>query len=509
MMKNKNNENKTIIIKTISFKGWEIIPTDIEITITKGLPTILIIGLPNQAINEAKERIKCILNYLNIGLPLGRIIINLSPGDLHKDGTHYDLGILCGLLIHMGILKINEDSYLFFGELKLNGNILTTYGSFSVGIFAYKNNYKLIASGELSNELSYMEEYKNNYLLFNNIIDIIKYFNEKQLNILVSINNYNNICPINKNTCFLLSNFTKRLIELTLTGGHNLLLIGPPGGGKSTLAKIMSLLLPPLIKEDSLEVSSIYSMGGLLNNQLIINPPFRSPHGSSSIYSLLGGGTKPTPGEVSLAHKGILFLDEINNFPLAVLDGLRECLTENIIKISRVKYTITYPAEIQLIGAMNPCQCGYLGSKIPCTCSSKILNKYQNKLSGPFLDRFAIKYFLDENNYNSPVDENEWMNNIRKKIENIQKYIKDEFKENNKISKLSFNSINEKCVFTNNSKKFLIDYSNKYNLSLRNYHNLIRLAFNISLINGEKFITEEHISEGIFFFNNTNWNNIY
>jgi magnesium chelatase family protein len=512
---NKNNKKETFatkhettLIKTITFKGWEIIPTEIEISITPGIPIMSIVGLPNKTVNESKERIRCVLSHLGIGLPIGRIIINLSPADLIKDGTHYDLGILCGLLIHLKLLNIEEvNTYIFFGELQLNGDILPTQGGLPVGIFAYKNNLKLITSSLSNKELTALEN-KFNIFLFTNVLNLLLYFQNYDVNRIVCVNNYIPVSiPIHDENVYL-APIVKRLMEITLIGNHNILLYGPPGGGKTTLAKILSQLLPDLTKEESLEVSSIYSMCGLLNNELLVRPPFRAPHASCSVYSLLGGGSKPKPGEVSLAHKGLLFLDELNNFESGILDSLRECLTEDIVRVSRVNYHITYPSEIQLIAAMNPCKCGFLGSQYKiCTCSIKTLDAYKSKISGPFLNRIAIKFFLEEANYNKAISQKEWIQSTRQRILRTREKSKEIFKKQSntyKISRIPFHILEENLTFTANGEKLLKKYCEDKKLSIRSYNNLVRLAFSISLYGEANVIHEDDISEGIFFASNYN-----
>ena len=376
--------------------GLDVFRIDIEVDITNSLPQIAIIGLGDTAISEARERLKLAIKNSGFEFPSTKVVINLAPADLKKEGAAYDLGMAVGILTKEGIIKEEPKNTAFIGELSLDGSIKPVHGVLPI-VFGLKNIgiNKVIIPYENLKEASFADD--------------IKVLGAKNLNeVVLHLNDNEPLDTIKQNIDdFITSNkeytadfkyikgqkFAKRALEIAAAGAHNVLMSGSPGSGKTLLAHAFPSILPPLTKEEAIEITKIYSIAGLLdyNNPLISERPIRTPHHSASAVGIIGGGSNPKPGEITLAHRGVLFLDEMPEFPRAVLEVLRQPVEDNEVTISRAQMSIKYPANFILLGAMNPCPCGYLGDKkIDCKCSEFQINRYRNKLSGPLLDRIDI-----------------------------------------------------------------------------------------------------------------------
>ncbi len=376
--------------------GLDVFRIDIEVDITNSLPQIAIIGLGDTAISEARERLKLAIKNSGFEFPSTKVVINLAPADLKKEGAAYDLGMAVGILTKEGIIKEEPKNTAFIGELSLDGSIKPVHGVLPI-VFGLKNIgiNKVIIPYENLKEASFADD--------------IEVLGAKNLNeVVLHLNDNEPLDTIKQNIDdFITSNkeytadfkyikgqkFAKRALEIAAAGAHNVLMSGSPGSGKTLLAHAFPSILPPLTKEEAIEITKIYSIAGLLdyNNPLISERPIRTPHHSASAVGIIGGGSNPKPGEITLAHRGVLFLDEMPEFPRAVLEVLRQPVEDNEVTISRAQMSIKYPANFILLGAMNPCPCGYLGDKkIDCKCSEFQINRYRNKLSGPLLDRIDI-----------------------------------------------------------------------------------------------------------------------
>jgi magnesium chelatase family protein len=378
-------------IQTVAFSGVDVLGVDVQVLVTGGLPSFAIVGLPDKAVGESKERVRGALSAVGLALPPKRITVNLAPADLAKEGSHFDLPIALGLLAAMGAISAEDiDGHVVLGELGLDGSIAKVAGVLPAALHAAAMGAGLICPKAQGGEAAWAGEIE--VLAPGDLIQLINHFKGTQVLTPPEPRIADDGAPYPDLKDIKGQESAKRAIEIAAAGGHNLLMIGPPGSGKSMLAQRVPGLLPPLEPSEALEVSMIHSLsGGLGDGKLMKRRPFRDPHHSASLASLVGGGQRARPGEVSLAHLGVLFLDELPEFQRQSLEALRQPLESGRVTVARASAHVTYPARVQLVAAMNPCPCGHLeDASLACGRAPKCALDYQARISGPLFDRIDL-----------------------------------------------------------------------------------------------------------------------
>jgi magnesium chelatase family protein len=500
--------------------GLESFLVEIETTITRGLNRFTIVGLPDKTVEEAKERVSAVLKNLGYCSPYSRaqkILINLAPADLKKEGALYDLPIALGYLLASSQIFFDHSKKLFAGELSLIGELRPIKGALALALLARTLHFdEIILPYENAKEASV------SYLLDTQpplkIIGV-KHLKEA-INHLTKKKNAPSFNPPEINN-FILQDWelnvswikgqelAKRALEIAAAGGHNLLMIGPPGTGKTLLAKSMSSLLPPLNEEEIMELTKIYSVAGLLSkeNFLVVKRPFRAPHHSASKISLLGGGNPPKIGEITLAHRGVLFLDELPEFHRDVLEGLRQPLEEGKISVLRAGYRLEFPSRFTLISASNPCPCGYYqDSEKECHCSPSQIQKYQRKLSGPLADRIDLFINVEQIKYEKLISSSggDQFLKIKENVKKAREIQKQRFFKANKLgiftnSEMGLAEIKKYCPIEDSSHSLLRRYLDSRILSVRGYYKVLKIARTIADLEGSENILSRHLSEALMY----------
>ncbi len=494
-----------IQIMSAAFTGIKGVIVSVEIDITRGLPALNIVGLADISVKESRERVRSAILNSGFEFPAHRITINLAPADLRKEGSLFDLPIAIGILLATNQIVVNDiNDYLFIGELSLSGELREIRGALPVVMEGRENNIeKFIVPMNNAKECSLVKTAKifplenlNQVVEFLNYKDLMPYNQSKDVEILINEElDYEDVMG---------QESSKRAIEVAAAGGHNLLMYGPPGSGKSMMAKRIPTILPTLSQEESLEVTKIYSVSGKLEGKggIILQRPFRNPHHTISRIAFVGGGNKIIPGEISLAHKGVLFLDEILEFKKNVLEILRQPLEERKISISRYNASVEYPSNFMFVSALNPCPCGYYGSyEKQCTCSDYERRKYLSKLSGPLIDRIDIFTAVNLLPYNkiASAANSEKSGDIKTRVEVARKIQEKRFSKDaiNCNAEMSQKLIKKYCHLDKGVSEIMELMYDKFNLSSRAYSRILKVARTIADLDGSENILDIHIIEAM------------